>query len=99
MSEIIAATYNFLDELDNSDIIKNITNYKNKLLDNKQLLSKITKVKEEHDNTIIISKRKEIFDNFDYKMYMKYYNELSLIILKINNQYKKYTTTKKHNCI
>ena len=34
MGEIIEATYNFLDSLDNSDIIKNIIIYNNLLLYN-----------------------------------------------------------------
>ena len=99
MQEIIDATYKFLDDLDNSYLIKNLIKYKENILNDKELLSKIAVTKKETNNNIIISNRKEIFDNYDYKMYMKYYNELSLIILKINNQYKRYTSTKKHNCI
>ena len=98
MSDIINATYNFLDSLDNSDIIKNITIYKNKLLTNKDLLSRINKIKNEKDDNKLIIGRKEIYENNDYKMYMKYYNELSLLVMKINNKYKEYTNTSKHNC-
>ncbi len=50
------------------------------------------------DNEKIILGRKEIYENNDYKMYMKYYNELSFIILKINKKYAEYTNTSKHNC-
>ena len=98
MSEIIDATYNFLDSLDDSDIIKNITKYKNKLLNNKDLLSKINKIQNEKDDNKLIIGRKEIYNNNDYKMYMKYYNELSLLIMMINNKYKEFTSTSKHNC-
>ena len=98
MSEITFATYNVLDALDNSDIIKNLTKYKNKLLKNKELLSEINNTRKETDNNLLITKRKKIFENKDYQMYMKYYNQLSLIILKINKQYKKYTSTRIHNC-
>ncbi len=98
MGEIIEATYNFLDSLDNSDIIKNITIYKNKLLNNKELLSKINKVKNELDNNKLIIGRKEIYDNDDYNNYMHYYNELSLLIMKINSKYKEYTNTFSHSC-
>ena len=98
MSEIIQATYDFLDTLSESDLIKNLTKYKNKLLNNKELLIKIDELKKETENDIIIAKRKEIFGNTDYNNYMKYYNELSLIIMKINRKYKEYTNTKEHNC-
>ena len=98
MSDIVEATYNFLDILDNSELIKNLTKYKNNLLNNKDILKEITNIKKETNNKAVISKRKEIFDNYDYKMYMKYYNELSLIILNINKKYKEYTSTREHNC-
>jgi len=98
MSEIITATYNFLDTLDNSDLIKNLTKCKQKILKNKQILSLINDIKQEKDSNKLILKRKKIYENNDYKMYMKYYSELSLIILKINKKYTTYTKTKEHNC-
>ena len=98
MSDIVEATYNFLDTLDNSELIKNLTKYKNKLLNNKPILKEIANIKKETNNETIISRRKELFANNDYKMYMKYYNELSLIILKINKKYQEYTSTREHNC-
>ena len=98
MSEIIMATYNFLDTLDKSDIIKEITKYKNSLLDNKELLTKIKQVQNEKDDRKKIIGRKVIYDNDDYKMYMHYYSELSFLIMHINNKYKAYTKTSEHNC-
>ena len=57
MSEIVRATYDFLDTLSESDLIKNLTKYKNKLLNNKELLIKIDELKKETENDIIIAKR------------------------------------------
>ena len=94
MSSIIDKTYSLLDTLDNSDLIKELTKYKNKLLNNPEILKDINKIKQESDNNKIISLRQKLYSNTDYKMYMKYYNELFLIIMKINKQYKKYTNTK-----
>ena len=96
MSDIVEATYRFLDTLDNSELIKQLTKYKNNLLNNKDILKEIANIKKETNNEIKINKRKELFQNNDYKMYLKYYNELSLIILKINKKYKEYTSTKEH---
>ena len=94
MSEIITATYNFLDSLESSKLIKDLTKYKNKLLSNQDLLSQIAELKKETDSTKIIAKRKEIYRNKDYCEYIKRYNELSFIILKINKKYHDYTNTK-----
>ncbi len=96
--EIVEATYMFLDNLDKSALIKDLTKYKNRLLKNKELLKEIDNLKKETENNIIITKRKEIFGNTDYSNYMKCYNELSLIVLKINKKYQEYTNTKEHNC-
>lgn len=98
MSEIIEKTYNFLDALDNSELIKNLTKYKEKLLNNKKVLSQIDDIKQETNDNLKVIKKSKLYENNDYKMYMKYYNELSLIILKINKKYSEYTTTKNHNC-
>lgn len=94
MSEIIDATYKFLDVLDNSDLIIDMTIYKNKLLNNKDILNKIDILKKEKDNNKIIDLRKELYSNKDYHEYIKNYNELSFIILKINKKYSEYTDTR-----
>lgn len=96
--EIVEATYRFLDSLDNSSLIKNLTKYKNKLLRNKELLKEIADIKKETENDIIIAKRKTLFGNTDYCNYMKYYNELSMLVFKINKKYSDYTNTREHNC-
>ena len=98
MSQIIDATYRFLDSLDNSELITNLTKYKNKLLKDKSLLKEISKIKNISDSKTIIEKRKHIYDNNDYKMYMHYYQELSFVILKINKKYASYTSTREHDC-
>lgn len=98
MSEIIMATYNLIDTLDKSNLIKKLTKYKEKLMNNQELLKEIESIKQETNTDLIIKKRQALYKNNDYKMYMKYYNELSLIILRINKQYKKYTNTMTHEC-
>ena len=98
MSDIIEKTYLFLDALDNSDLIKNLTKYKNKLLSNKDLLSEISLLKTYTDTSSIIDARKALFSNSDYSSYMTYYNELSLIIMEINKKYKEYTFTYGKHC-
>lgn len=98
MNKIIEQTYKLLDTLDNSSLIKNLTKYKNRLLNNNEILLKIKNTQKEKDNNKLISLRKELYNNNDYKMYMKYYQELSFIVLKINKKYAEYTNTLEHSC-
>lgn len=98
MSEIIEKTYNLLDVLDNSELIKNLTYYKNKLSKNKEILSLVKLYNKETNPDKLINLKKELYKNEDYYNYQKYYNELYLIILKINKKYSEYTNTKEHNC-
>ena len=87
MSEIIKKTYKLLDTLDNSEVIKKITQYKKILEQDKAVLSLVKKINNELDNSKKIELRKQLYNNDNYKNYMKYYNELYYIILKINQKY------------
>ena len=98
MSEIINATYKLLDTLDNTELIKNITKYKKILEQDKEILSLVKRINNESDNSKKIELRKQLYSNINYKNYMDSYNELNLIILKINNKYKEYTNTKEGKC-
>jgi len=94
MSLIIEKTYNLLDVLDNSELIKKLTSSKEKLNKDDEVLSLIKKINQELNNEKKIILKKELYNNKNYKDYIDSYNELSYIVLKINNQYKKYTNTK-----
>lgn len=98
MSEIIEKTYKLLDTLDNSNLIKELTTSKEKLQKNNYLLSLIKKYQKESNNEQKIKLKKEIYQNIDYQTYIKCYNELSYLVIKINKQYLKYTNTKEHTC-
>lgn len=97
MSLIIENTYKLLDVLDNSDVIKNITYYKERLYNNKEILSLVEKYNKEDNIDKKVEIKKILYNNSDYKKYMDCYNELSYIILRVNNKYKEYTNTR--NCI
>ena len=98
MSEIIEKTYKLLDTLDNSEVIKKITHYKNKINQDEAVLSLVKKYNNEENITKKLALKKELYNNDNYKNYMESYNELSLIILKINKKYKEYTNTKEGRC-
>lgn len=98
MTNIISSTYNLLDAFDNSSLIKNLTIAKKNLENNNHILSLVLAYQKETSQEKKLSIKKELYLNKDYKLYMDSYNELSLIVLKINKQYQKYTHTKIHAC-
>ncbi|MBQ9854345.1 MAG: hypothetical protein IJO57_04880 [Bacilli bacterium] len=95
MGEIIEKTFNLIDTFEKSTLIKDIKKYKKNLLKNEYILSLVAKYNKEKDINKKMDIKKELFSNDDYKEYMKLYNELSMIILRINSKYKEYTNTKK----
>lgn len=98
MSEIIEKTYKLLDVLDNSEVIKKLTKYKEKLQQDEEVLSLVKKINNEDNSEIKIALRKKLYSNSDYQKYMESYNELNLIIMKINKKFMEYTNTKEGNC-
>ena len=98
MSEIIEKTYKLLDALDNSEVIKKLTYYKQKLEQDEEVLSLVKKINNEIDSNKKIELRKIIYNNNNYKNYMDAYNELNYIVLKINKKFSEYTNTKEGIC-
>lgn len=98
MTDIIASTYKLLDVMDESSLIKDMEKYKKRLEKNTYILERVKLYNSIDNLEEKINIKKELYSNKDYKCYMKCYNELSLIVLKIDKQYKKYTSTKVHNC-
>ena len=98
MSEIINATYKLLDTLDREEVIKKLTLYKKILEQDEEVLSLVKRINNELDNSKKIDLRKQLYSNINYKNYMDSYNELNLIVLKINKKFSEYTNTKEGNC-
>lgn len=94
MNEIIIKTYNLIDTLDNSKLIKELLESKKKLLSNQEVINLVDKFNHEEDPTKLIDIKNKLFAITEYKKYIDNYNKLSNYILKISNQYKKYTNTK-----
>lgn len=94
MSEIIEKTYKLLDTLDNSEVIKKLTQYKEKISQDEEVLSLVKKINNEDNPEIKVKLKKELYANIDYKNYMDAYNELFYIVLKINKKFAEYTNAK-----
>ena len=98
MSEIIEKTYKLLDTLDNSEVIKKLTQYKKIIEQDEAVLSLVKKINNEQNPNTKIELRKKLYSNRDYQNYMDAYNELNLIIMKINKKFSEYTNTKEGKC-
>lgn len=96
MHEIIEATYELIDEFEKSNLIKELTYYKNKVLNNKELCNLIITGKNTCDKYLIMDIKRKLYNNQDYKNYIHNYNQLFYIIMSINNRYKKILNDK--NC-
>ena len=77
----IYKTYKLLDALDNSEVIKKLTQYKEKLKQDEAVLSLVKQYNNEEDTTKKIHIKKQLYNNENYKNYMEAYNELNYIVL------------------
>ena len=94
MNNIIKKTYDLIDTLDNSLLIKELSYYKDKIINDKYILNLINKYNKSNNNEEKITIKKELYNNINYKKYMENYNKLNYIIMDINNRIKKITNTK-----
>ena len=89
MNEIMEKTYELIDVIDSSDIVKNIEMYKMRILENKELCELIDKGNGSDDKYEIMSIKKELYKNNDYKGYIDNYNQLFYIVVSINKRFNK----------
>lgn len=96
MNEIMEKTYDLIDELDASDIIKSITFYKTKIMNNDDIRDLINKGNNTLDDYVIMDLKKRLYKYDEYKNYMDNYNKLMYIVMDINNRFNKIINNK--NC-
>ncbi len=94
MDNVINKTKDLIIAFEESALINNLDNYRSKIISNNELLTLINKYNTTTDDYEKISLKKEIYKYEDYKLFMKYYNELFYYILNINNRFKKYTNVR-----
>ena len=79
------ALYSFVDEIDNSDIIKQLDFYRNKMNESdevKELINIFNKSKQ--DNTDIQKTKIKLYENEIVSNYLHYEQQLNYIILGLN---------------
>jgi len=95
MDNVIQKTKKLIEVFESSELIKNLDNYKNKIINNKDIMSLINKYNSSNDEYEKLAIKKDIYKYDCYNLYMKYYNELFYYVLKINNKYRSYTNERR----
>ena len=96
MNEIMEKTYLLIDELDKSDIIKNITFYKEKIISNNEIRELVDKGNSSSDEYVIRDIKKKLYEYPDYREYIDNYNKLMYIVMGINSRFNEIIDSK--NC-
>ena len=88
MHDIMIKTFDLIDELEKSDVIKNVSKYKEMIENNYELKDLIHKGNNTDDRYILMDIKNRLYQYPEYKEYMCYYNELMYIVMDINSRYK-----------
>ena len=93
MHKIMEKTFELIDMLDDSEMIKELEKYKRQVLENKEI-QELLKV---GNNTSIeyeqLEIKKKLYEYPEYRGYMKYYDELMFLVMEINSYFKKITNS------
>ena len=89
MHDIIKKTFEFIDMLDESVMIKNLSYYKDIIENNDELIELIHQGNNTNDQYKLLDIKNKLYQYSEYKRYMHYYNELMYIVMDINSRYKK----------
>ena len=93
MHKIMEKTFELIDVIDDSEMMKELEEYKSQVLENKEI-QELLKV---GNNTSIeyeqLEIKKKLYEYPEYRGYMKYYDELMFLVMKINQEFKKFTNS------
>ena len=90
MNEIIENTFIFIDDLEKSDLIKELTECKEILSKDNKVLNLIKEYNNLEDTNILLNLKKELYQNHTYQRYMELYDELYMLVKSINKKYSSY---------
>ncbi len=95
MHDIIVKTYELLDALDDSEMMRNLVYYRDRLLMNKRVMSLVKQGQESKYDYEKIKVKKELYEQDDYRNYMDNYNRLADIIREFNYRIRQITDSKR----
>lgn len=91
MNQVMEKTFELIDCLDQSDLIRDLERYRERVLANKELQELITKGNQIENEYERIDIKKKLYQNKDYCGYMNCYNELMYLVMELNQGYQKFT--------
>ena len=95
MHKIMEKTFELIDVIDDSEMMKELEEYKSQVLENKEI-QELLKV---GNNTSIeyeqLEIKKKLYEYPEYRGYMKYYDELMFLVMEINSYLKKFTNSER----
>ena len=86
--DIMIKTYELIDTLDNSKLFKELSIYKEQIMNNKELRCLIDKANKETDKYKLLSIKQELYKYDEYNKYNSIYNEIMYIVMDINSRFK-----------
>ena len=89
MNEIMEKTFELIDALEESDLIKELDKYKRRISSNESLSKLIKEGNTTSDKYMLLDIKRRLYNNSDYKNYMDSYNKLMYIVMDINSRYNK----------
>lgn len=89
MNEIMKKTYELIDVLEDSELIKNLEIYRERVMKNLELQELIQQGNSLNDDYSIALVKKKLYGNKDYQSYMDSYNQLMYMVMDINYRYRK----------
>lgn len=89
MNEIMKKTYELIDVLEDSELVRDIGMYRERIMNDSDLSSLIQKGNSLSDEYALLDIKRKLYKNSDYKRYMDKYNELMYIVMDINYRYSK----------
>lgn len=92
MEELILKVNNLIDTIDNSDIVKDIKKYNDKVMKDEELLKLIEKYQETKDEEI----KEKIMSNKLFQEYKLKESDLNIMIMSINQKLK--AISKERSC-
>ena len=92
MDELIIKVNNLIDTIDNSDIVKDIKKYNDKVMKDEKLLKLLEKYQETKDEKT----KEEIMSNKLFQEYKLKESDLNIMIMSINQKLK--TISKERSC-
>ena len=89
MNEIMEKTFELIDALEDSDLIKELDKYKKRISSNESLSKLIKEGNTTSDKYMLLDIKRRLYKDSDYKNYMDSYNKLMYIVMDINSRYNK----------